>query len=541
MADVIDDKAKAPSSGTGFTNLQRVLNANQNNKLGSTISGGVSNVVGQANNALNQTQNQFDEQSKKGIVGTDQDKQYVANTLADPTKAQQSDYDQFSKFRQGYSGPQGLQNDALKGQQQELNSLGGLTQTSGGKQALLQRFVGSPQYNQGQQRLDTTLLGQTGGSNLNQARRQTQQANQNINQGFDTAANRATLLKNQSAGFGQDVNNQISGVQTNLNNDLTNRATQYTTEEQALHDVLGNFLSPVKNIDTPSNGNVGIGLANQQTGPSGISQAQYDQAMAAIGRSGQAGQGLLNQNFYGASAVDGYDPNSILSNINPYTSANVATDQDLAKAHALSKLQGEIAPTGLAAQTAAGTYDPLAFLNQGNLKKYEDLGKKNLDTASSTIQSGKEYISDINKVKDIAKQQADLLNQAQALKQQQSNYLYNIPAQKASAESFLSPEQQDQLKALNQQRTDLVNKQSLVMLPYGQQLVNYIPTDKDANADSQSRFDQGAAAGIGSATDVINKNQPILQKYNSSTIGERLKALLNNGAKTDQYGNTIQG
>lgn len=533
MADVIDNNAKQPSSGTGFTNLQRVLNANQNNRLGSTINSGVSNVVGQANTNLNQAQNQFSDQSKKGTVGTDQDKQYVSNTLADPTKAQQTDYDQFAKFRQGYTGPKGLQSDTLQGQQQELNSLGGLTQSSGGRQALLQRFVGSPQYNQGQQRLDTTLLGQTGGNNLNQLRRQTQQANQNINQGFDTASNQANLLKNQSAGFGQDVTNQLTGVQTAQNTDLTNRAAQYTTEEQALHDMLSNFLSPVKKVDTPSGGNVGIGLANQETGPNAISQAQYDQAMAALGRSGQAGQDLLGQQFYGASAIKGFDPETIIGKVNPYSTSQVATAQDLAKAQALSKLQGETTPTGLASLSAdkLGGYDPLSFLNNANLKNYENQGKGIYDSAQGTIKSGEDYMADINKVKDIAKQQADLINQGLELKRQQQNYVQ-------SPESFLSPEQQSQLNALTQQRADLVNKQSLVMLPYGRELANYIPSETGASPEYQSRFDQGAAAGIGNAMTSIGQQKPIIQKYNSSTIGDRLKALL---AKTDTNGNTVQG
>jgi hypothetical protein len=527
MADVIDNSAKQPSSGTGFTNLSRVLNANQNNRLGNTIGSGVSNVVGQAKSNLGQAQQQFGQQSQKGAVGSDQDKQYVQQTLQDPTKAQQSDYDKFSRFRQGYQGPQGLQSDTLKAQQQDLSSLGGLANSSGGRQALLQRFVGGPQYNQGQQQLDTMLLGQSGG-NLNNLRRQTQQANQNINQGYDVAAQQANLLKNQSAGFGQDVTNQLTGAQTAQNTDLTNRAAQYTTEEQALHDTLANLLTPVKDVATPSNGQVGIGLANQQTGPGAINQAQYDQAMAALGRAGQSGQDLLNQQLYGANAVNGFDPNSVIGNVNAYTTNQVANAQDLAKAQALAKLSGDQTPTGLAAATAdqLGGYDPLSFLNQGNLKNYEQQGKTIYDQAGNKIKSGNEYIADINRVDAIKKQQEALLNSANTQTSNPSGEGYTVG---------MSPEQQAQYDALQTERSNLANKQSL-MSAYNV-MANYAGGDPYM----ESMYQQAMQPRIGNANQDIKTANEQQQKYNQSTISDRLKALINGGAKTDQYGNTIQG
>lgn len=536
MAEVLDDKIKQPSSGTGFTNLQRVLGANQSNRLGSTIGGGVSNVIGKANTNLNQAQNQFGQQSQQGTVGTEQDKQYANNVLKDPVQAQQSDVDKFSRFREGYKGPQGLQSDTLQGQQQDLQSLGNLTQNTGGRQALLQRFVGSPQYNQGQQRLDTMLLGQPGSNNLNQLRRQTMGANQNINQAYDTAQNQANLLKAQSNQFGTDVQNQITGAQTQEEQDLQGRADQYTQQQQALHDMFQNLLTPQKAVATPSGGQVGIGLANQVTGASPIDQAQYDQAMQAYGRAGN--NTLMDQQLYGAPAVEGFDPSSIVGNVNAYTKQQAATDADKAKYLALSKLGGMTPGASSLFQdsTQTGGYDPLAFLNQQNLSKYENLGKQNYDKAAGVIHSGEEYMGDINKVKDIARQQADLLNQG--YNQMRQSPSYGNGGQSNNSSTYLSPEQQAQLSALGQQRSDLVNKQSLVMLPYGQQLANYIPSSEGATPDYQSRFDQAVATGLGNAQTSIAQQKPITERYAPTTIGESLKKLL---AKKDQYGNTVQG
>lgn len=521
MAEVLDDKIKQPSSGTGFTNLQRVLSANQSNRLGSTIGGGVSNVVNKANTNLNQAQQQFGQQAQQGVVGTDQDKQFVSNTLKDPTQAQQADVDKFARYREGYKGPQGLQSDTLQGQQQDLKSLGGLTSNSGGRQALLQRFVGSPQYNQGQQRLDTMLLGQPGSTNLNQLRRQTMNANQNINRGYDTAQNQANLLNAQSKAFGANVQNQITGAQTAEDQDLQNRATQYTQQQQALHDMFQNLLTPQKVIDTPSNGQVGIGLANQVTGASPIDQAQYDQGMLALGRAGN--NNLLDQQMYGAPAVEGFDPNAIVGNINPYTKQQAATDADKAKYLALSKLGGMTPDASSLFQdsTQVGGYDPLSFLNQTNLKKYQDLGKKNYDKASDTIRSGEEYKSDIAKVQDLRKQQEAIYNDPQ-----------NFQPTGGMGGQTLTPEAQAKYNDLQIQRSNLANKQSLMSHE------NVVANGINMDPYHQSVYDQAIATWLGNEATSSGNAKKITDRYAPTTIGESLKKLL---AQKDQYGNTVQG
>ena len=64
MAQTIDDTAKQPDkrSGTGFTNLQNMMDANQNNKLGSAVSSGVAGQFNQAKDSLGQAQGQFQQQ-----------------------------------------------------------------------------------------------------------------------------------------------------------------------------------------------------------------------------------------------------------------------------------------------------------------------------------------------------------------------------------------------------------------------------------------------------------------------------------------------
>ena len=174
MADTIDNKSKTPSKTTGFVNINDIVKANRQNRLGQTVSSGVSNVVGQNQQQLGQAKNQFQQDSQANQIGTSQDKQQVENTLGNPAQADDKTVNRFAEFRSGqYQGPQQLSNkDQLRAGQQDVQSLADASKDEYGRRGLLQRFVSPNQYTQGQQRLDNLLLGQTGGTALNQAKRQ---------------------------------------------------------------------------------------------------------------------------------------------------------------------------------------------------------------------------------------------------------------------------------------------------------------------------------------------------------------------------------
>jgi hypothetical protein len=56
--------------GTGFTNLNRIMQANQGNKLGQSVAGGVTGQVQNLQSGIRTSQNQFNEQAQKGRLDT---------------------------------------------------------------------------------------------------------------------------------------------------------------------------------------------------------------------------------------------------------------------------------------------------------------------------------------------------------------------------------------------------------------------------------------------------------------------------------------
>lgn len=159
--------------GSGFTNLQSVLSANQGNRLGTAVTGGVQKAGEQALTSLQQGQQQF----QAGLGDARQQRQgkeeLVKNTLGKFGQAGYTGEDigegeakGFEELRNAkYAGPQTLSNEQQvqqqAGQAQQLGQFAGDRQ---GRQELLRRFVGGvPQYSQRKQMQDELLLSLGGG------------------------------------------------------------------------------------------------------------------------------------------------------------------------------------------------------------------------------------------------------------------------------------------------------------------------------------------------------------------------------------------
>lgn len=221
-------------TGTGFTNLNKLIGINQNNKLGATIGSGLTQQIGQAKQGLGQANQAFQQESQKNRLDTEANKQQVQNVLADPTKATDQDVNAFQTFRGGrYEGPQALANqDKLASQAQSAQTLGNLGQTAGGRQALLQRFVGGAGYNAGKQRLDNLLLGQTAAAPLREGRREAGLLSKETGKAIEGASQQGQYLANQARSFGEDVTNQVAGKnQENLASVDTNVAATQARED----------------------------------------------------------------------------------------------------------------------------------------------------------------------------------------------------------------------------------------------------------------------------------------------------------------------
>jgi len=167
---------KPITPGTGFTNIQRILQANKANPLGSVVSGGVQQAGQAARGAITQASDEFKGgvQTERGRLGAEA--QRVDRVLGDVSKATDEDVSAFEGIRGGLSkGPTQIKNaDELKQKAFEAERLGSAAGSEAGRYGLLQRFVGgNKQYTGGQQRLDSMLLGQTGSNQLREARKGT--------------------------------------------------------------------------------------------------------------------------------------------------------------------------------------------------------------------------------------------------------------------------------------------------------------------------------------------------------------------------------
>lgn len=243
MAQTISDNILQPSapdtnkrSLTGFTNLQSILDANRNNRLGETIGSGVQSQANQLNTDVNKSQQDFKNQSDANNLNTSENQQFVQNTLQNPVNLNQNALDRFSKIRDAlYSGPTTLANaDQLSGEAQNIGNIGQSIGSAGGRMGLLQRFVGNPNYTSGQQQLDTLLLGQTGAPQLAEARRSALAAQASTNNAMNTAQVQGQENQNKANEIATQTQNQLGQATNTFNTNLQNKATQLNTDEKQL-------------------------------------------------------------------------------------------------------------------------------------------------------------------------------------------------------------------------------------------------------------------------------------------------------------------
>ena len=240
MAETIDDSAKQPDKrqGTGFTNLQNLMNANQNNRLGDAVGSGVQNQFNQAQNSLNSSQNQFNNDignAKSTYQNNQQQTQSVLGDVASGTNAAPTDAQTatFNNVLGGqYTGPTQLANqDTIQAQTANAQQLGQLGSSEGGKVELLKRFAGGPQYTAGQSKLDSVLLGQQGNDVLTGLRRNASNLGSQANQDIVGAQQQGQELQGQTKQLATDTLAGLQGQYTGLMGD-TQTGTQGTIQQQ---------------------------------------------------------------------------------------------------------------------------------------------------------------------------------------------------------------------------------------------------------------------------------------------------------------------
>lgn len=302
--------ANNPSNprGSGFTNLSNYLQANQQNRLGSSIGAGITSSANQASQGLQQASQDFQGAAQRGQLATDANRQareVVLGRLASGATTPPTDQEvqQFGKYLGGqYAGPTALGNQFNLAQSaNKAESLGRGLSTAEGRQGLLQQFVGAPQYTSGQQKLDNLLLGATGGKELAQAKQKTVGLTNAVARESQRAA--STAAQNQAAAqkFGEETKNQINAQKSTISTPLQQ---QLDAAQKAQQDAMARI---------------------QESAKTGQFTAQ-DMAMLGL---------TEGQNLYDVNVAQNLNPV-----INP-TLGGLATDQQKAQLSALAKLSGQ--------------------------------------------------------------------------------------------------------------------------------------------------------------------------------------------------------
>ena len=223
------DQGPAPKrTGTGFTNIQRILGSSDRNRVSQAIGSGLQGQVNRVQQGIQSAQQKFQTGVAQGRLDTDANRQYVNQTLQqaanDPSKIT-GDSDQakevqsrFATFRQGqYAGPTELaEAGALGAQAQNTNQLGSLARTGSGRNALLTRFFGNtPGYGTGQKRLDAMLFSPQN-QNFRQAKQQAIGLSDQVKQASLLSNAQAQQAKEANQQFSRDVLAQIAGQRTGI-------------------------------------------------------------------------------------------------------------------------------------------------------------------------------------------------------------------------------------------------------------------------------------------------------------------------------------
>lgn len=205
--------------GSGFVNLNKILQANAGNRLGETVASGLGQGAQQVQQGLGQAKNQFIQESTDKNLASTGNTQAVSDALRNISLGQTDVSDdqakQFGTFLAGqYTGPKEL--DAAKTVQlgskaQEIQGLGQSLSGGADKTRLLQSFAGKGPYTAGQTRLDSLLLGQgpNAKQQLAEARQQTRGLTQQIGKEEDIARQIGQLRTGEAQQFGKDVRGQF--------------------------------------------------------------------------------------------------------------------------------------------------------------------------------------------------------------------------------------------------------------------------------------------------------------------------------------------
>lgn len=298
--------------GSGYTNIQSVLKANQGNQLGSAVGNNIQQTSTSAQDNLKNAQNQFNTQTQANQANTQQNQQLAQNVLNDPTQAVNNNQgQQFQTLLSGqYQGPTNLQNASqLQNQAQNAAQQGQALSSVGGRIGLLQQLAGNNQYGSGAANLDNLLLGSSNSPALQAAKRQALTLQGQVGSAIQGAQAQGQQATNQAQQFGTALQNQLGNTVQNTTQNLQQKASNAQADRNT------QYQNALKDLQS---GNI----TQQEADTLGVTQ----------------GENVYNT-LSGNNAAQFLKENPLSANV-----GNVASAQDYAKMQALQKLAGQYAP-----------------------------------------------------------------------------------------------------------------------------------------------------------------------------------------------------
>ena len=346
-------------TGTGFTNLQRLMQANVGNRLGQAVGQGIQQVGQQAKTGLTQAESKFREDAEKGRLGTEAEKERVENVLGAPEQATEQDVQEFGRFRAGaFTGPREIQNvETLRGQAREAEQLGRSIGSTGGRQGLLQRFAAGPgQYGAGAQKLDTLLLGAGSGDQLREAGRSVRGLGKQTDVRAQAAQEVAKQFENEARGFGQQVTQRTGALAGETLGTAEERAKQAAETNRLLRE------------------------RSERERQSAVSNQLTQEALDALGL--QAGQRTYGVNLGEYLGYEG-------PGIEPPTAGQVMTQPEFQRYSNLRRLMGQ--EIGVKSEEV-GTYQP------GKQTFNKEAAQQAIEQAKAPIESIREDAEQIQRL-----------------------------------------------------------------------------------------------------------------------------------------------
>jgi len=301
----------ATSKGTGYTNLQQYLAANNGNRLGNVINTGIGDVVGGGQKEFENQRNTFstglkgEQERLGGLFGGAQN---TLNTLSTNPNVSDQQVNQFHDAQNAqYKGPTGFKDEeGLQRKVTNINDVSNLAGSRAGRGELLRTFINAPNYTRNKQDFDTLFLGNDVDTKLRKARQSGEQLGRNISSGVEGAKQQADVARAGVQPKVQQINTNARTIGSNLQNVLQQRAKDKQTQSDAFRERL-------------SQEDLG-GLAGYGVKPTDVTVNQLN-AMKHYGAGDSYWSNLVNPTY--------------AQNINP---AGVANENEKAQSAALTRL-----------------------------------------------------------------------------------------------------------------------------------------------------------------------------------------------------------